>query len=99
VQAAMNVLTGSRYSMIPKESKDYIRGLYGNPLGEIAPELEEKVLGSEKRITCRPADLLQPEFENLKAEIGDLAKSDEDVLTYAMFPQVGKEFLMKKYGV
>ena len=99
VQAAMNVLTGSRYSMIPKESKDYIRGLYGNPPGEIAPDLEEKVLGSERRITCRPADLLQPEFEDLKAEIGGLAKCDEDVLIYAMFPQVGKEFLVKKYEV
>lgn len=97
-QAAINVITGSRYSMIPRESRDYIRGLYGNPPGAIDAELEAKVLGAEKRISCRPADLLEPEFELMKAEIGDLAKCDEDVLTYIMFPQVGKEFLINKYG-
>ncbi len=97
-QATINVITGERYKMIGKESKDYIKGLYGKPCGEIDPELEKKVLGSDKRITCRPADLLEPEFEKLKAEIGDLAQSDEDVLTYAMFPHIGREFLKKKYG-
>ncbi len=98
VQAAMNVITGQRYSVIPTESKAYIRGLYGTPPGEIAADLEEKVLGAERRITCRPADLLEPEFEKMKAEIGGLARCDEDVLTYILFPQVGKEFLTQKYG-
>lgn len=98
VQAAMNVLTGERYKMIPKESKDYIRGMYGKPLGEIASALEEKVLGTGKRITCRPADLLEPGFEKLRIEIGDLAQSDEDILTYAMFPQNGRDFLSNKYS-
>jgi pyruvate/oxaloacetate carboxyltransferase len=96
-QATANVITGERYKMVSKESKDYIMGLYGTPPGEIDPEVAQKVLGSEKRITCRPADLLEPAFEKAKAEIGDLARNDEDVLTYALFPNIAKEFLIKKY--
>lgn len=95
VQAAMNVICGERYKMLPKESKDYIRGLYGRAPGEIDSELDKLVTG--ERISCRPADLLEPGFEKAKAEIGELAQHDEDVLTYALFPQVGKEFLLKKY--
>ena len=72
-QATANVLTGERYKMIPKESKDYIMGLYGKPPGEIDPEVERKVLGSGKKITCRPADLLEPAFEKLKEEVGSVA--------------------------
>jgi pyruvate/oxaloacetate carboxyltransferase len=71
--------------------------LYGTPPGEIDSEIEKKVLGSEKRIACRPADLLEPAFERVKAEVGDLARNDEDILTYALFPNVAKEFLTKKY--
>lgn len=96
-QAAMNVIAGERYKMIPKETKDYIRGMYGKPLGQIDEELEKKVLNSTERITCRPADLLEPEFEKMKNEIGDLAKNDEDVLTYTLFPQTAREFLKIKY--
>lgn len=96
-QATMNVLAGERYKMVPKESKNYIRGLYGKPLGKIDPDLERKILGSDERITCRPADLLEPEFEKMKAEIGDLARNDEDVLSYALFPQTAREFLEQKY--
>jgi pyruvate/oxaloacetate carboxyltransferase len=96
-QATMNVLTGERYKMVAKETKDYIMGLYGKPPGQIDPEVEKRVLGSEKKFTCRPADLLEPAFERLKAEVGDLARNDEDVLTYVMFPNIAKEFLTKKY--
>jgi pyruvate/oxaloacetate carboxyltransferase len=96
-QATMNIITGERYKMVSKETKDYFMGLYGTPPGEIDSEIEKKVLGSEKRIACRPADLLEPAFERVKAEIGDLARNDEDILTYALFPNVAKEFLTKKY--
>ena len=98
-QATMNVLLGERYKLVSREAKDYIKGLYGKPPGEIDGELEKQVLGSDSRITCRPADLLEPEFETLKAEIGDLAHSEEDVLTYAMFPEVAENFLKAKYNV
>lgn len=96
-QATMNVLLGERYKLVSKEAKDYIKGLYGKPPGDIDSELEKQILGSDSKITCRPADLLEPEFEKLKAEIGDLAKNDEDVLTYAMFPEVARKFLTNKY--
>jgi pyruvate/oxaloacetate carboxyltransferase len=96
-QATANVITGERYKMVPKETKDYFMGLYGTPPGTMDAEVEKKVLGSAKRITCRPADLLEPAFERVKAEIGDLARNDEDILTYALFPNVAKEFLTKKY--
>ena len=98
VQATMNVLMGERYKMVPKEARDYIRGLYGKPPGEVDPALEKKVLGEEAKITCRPADLLEPELAKLKAEIGELARSDEDLLTYAMFPEVARTFLASKYA-
>ncbi len=97
VQATMNVLMGERYKMVPKEARDYIRGLYGKPPGAVDAELERQVLGTEEKITCRPADLLQPELEKLRSEIGDLARSDEDLLTYAMFPEVARNFLARKY--
>lgn len=98
-QATMNVLLGGRYKMVSREAKDYIKGLYGKPPGDIAPALASQVLGDEERITCRPADLLEPGYEKLKAEIGELARSDEDVLTYAMFPDIASEFLRIKYGL
>lgn len=96
-QATINVLLGERYKMVSKEAKDYIKGLYGRPPGEISPALIKQILGDDKPITCRPADLLEPGFEAMRAEVGDLAKCEEDVLTYAMFPEVAREFLQKKY--
>lgn len=96
-QAALNVLTGERYSMVSQESKDYVRGLYGRPPGVIDPEVEKLVLGETQRYDCRPADLLEPAYAKMKADAGDLARSEEDVLTYAMFPLVAKAFLAKKY--
>ena len=85
-QAVTNVLVGERYKNISKEIKAYIRGEYGKAPGEINPEILKKVLGDEKPITCRFADTLEPAFEKAKAEIGDKAKSDEDVLSYIAFP-------------
>lgn len=98
-QATANVLTGERYKMVSKEMQDYCRGMYGNPPGAIDPILMQKALGDEKPISCRPADLLETGFEKAKAEIGELARTDEDVLTYALFPTTAVDFLKKKYGV
>jgi len=90
-QAVLNVLMG-RYKMISQEVRDYCQGLYGRPPAEISPELLKKALGDTEPITCRPADTLEPGFDKAKAEIGDLAESDEDVLSYALFPQPARDF-------
>lgn len=98
-QATMNVLLGERYKMLSNESREYIRGMYGNPPGPINPQLVANVLGETGRITCRPADLLQPGIDSLRTEAGALVRNDEDLLTYAMFPLVGAEYLKKKYNL
>lgn len=96
-QAVFNVLSGERYKMIPNEIKDYVRGLYGTPPAPISESIKQKIIGDEEVITRRPADLLDPEFEKQKNEISTLAETDEDVLIYAMFPQIGEKFLKNKY--
>ncbi len=95
-QAVTNVLVGERYKNISKEIKAYIRGEYGKAPGEINPELQKKVLGDDEPITCRFADTLEPAFEKAKAEIGDKAKSDEDVLSYIAFPTQAEAFFDKR---
>ncbi len=101
-QAVMNILGGERYKLVSKESKALMRGEYGQLPGPVDPVIQKKIIGDDEVIACRPADLLQPEFEKIKAEIGDLARSEEDVLSYALFPQVAKGFferrLAKKKG-
>ena len=92
VQAATNVLVGERYKNISKEVKAYLRGEYGRAPGKINEELQKKVLGDEKPVTCRYADLLEPEFDKIKAQLGDTARCDEDVLSYIAFPQVAEKF-------
>lgn len=92
-QAAANVLAGERYKVILKEVKSYIKGEYGKPPGSINPELTKKVLGDEKPYEGRFADTLEPLFEKTKKEISSFAKTDEDVLSYILFPQVAEEFL------
>ena len=92
-QAVVNVLTGERYKIISQEVRDYCRGLYGRAPAPLNPELVKKAIGDDEPVTRRPADLLEPGFEKAKEEIGDLAESDEDVLSYALFPPVAKEFL------
>ena len=96
VQATANVLAGERYKNISKEVKAYIRGEYGKAPGEIDKDLQKKVLGDEAPITCRFADTLEPGFEKAKAEIGDLAKSDEDVLSYIAFPTQAEAFFKQR---
>ncbi|OMH41130.1 sodium-extruding oxaloacetate decarboxylase subunit alpha [Desulfurobacterium indicum] len=91
-QAVLNVLAGERYKMITQETKNYVKGLYGKPPAPIKEEIIKKILGDEQPITCRPADLLEPELERRRKEIEGLARSEEDVLSYCLFPQVAKEF-------
>lgn len=98
VQSVFNVLTGERYKLVPTEIKKLLRGEYGRTPAEISQEIIDKIIPGQERITCRPADRFEPEYEVLKSEIGGLAKTDEDVLTYALFPEVGKAFLEKKYS-
>lgn len=95
-QAVLNVLTGKRYETITNEVKRYLQGGYGKAPAPIDAKLQKRAIGKEDIIDCRPADLLKPEFEHLRQEIGHLAQNDEDVLSYAMFPEVGKQFLEQR---
>lgn len=95
-QALMNVISGERYKLIPNEIKDYVRGQYGQSPAPISDEIREKIIGNDEVITCRPADLLKPELNVLREEIKDYAKSEEDVLLYAMFPKQGRDFLGRR---
>jgi oxaloacetate decarboxylase alpha subunit len=95
-QATLNVVLGERYKVIPAEIKNYVRGYYGRPPAPIDPEIQRKAIGDEEPIDCRPADLLAPGMEQARAEIGDLAQSEEDVIGYALFPQVARPFLERR---
>ena len=99
-QATTNVLLGKRYQVVSKEIKAYVQGRYGKAPGPVSEELKQLILpDGEAPITCRPADLLQPVYTAKQAEIGSIARTEEDVLTYIMFPQAGLEFLKRKYGL
>ena len=95
-QAALNVLTGSRYKSVTNEVKLYLQGRYGKAPAPINEEVRKLAIGDLDITTCRPADLLPDELDKLRSEIEGLAKSDEDVLTYAMFPDVGKTWLQER---
>ncbi len=94
-QAVLNVLMGERYKVIPKEVKDYVRGLYGRPPQKIDAAIVGKIIGDEEPISCRPADLLEPEYEKMKAEAEKLGlvKKEEDILTYILYPAIAPAFL------
>lgn len=95
-QATSNVLAGERYKNISKEIKNYVFGLYGKAPGKINEELSKKILGDEKAVTGRYAETLEPYFEKAKEEIGSLARSDEDVLSYIAFPPQAEAFFKKR---
>lgn len=95
-QAVLNVLTGERYKTITNEVKLYLQGRYGQPPGPVSPQVRHMAIGNEDVIECRPADLIPDELEKLRKEIGPLAHSEEDVLIYAMFPDIGREFLEQR---
>lgn len=91
-QAVLNVLTGERYKMVSKESKGLLRGEYGKLPAEPNKDVVKKCIGDDEIITCRPADLLKPEYENFKKEMEQYYTKEEDVLSYCMFPQVATNF-------
>ena len=95
-QAVFNVILGERYKMVTKEFKGLVHGDYGKTPAPISPEFTKKILGDEQPITCRFADTLAPEMDKLKAEAAKWATQEEDVLTYAMFPQVAPKFFEKR---
>ena len=93
--AMMNVMMGDRYKMVPNEVKDLVRGKYGALPGKISDEIRQTIIGDEEPITCRPADLIEPELEGYRQDLatkGYNGITDEDVLTYAMFPEVAINF-------
>jgi oxaloacetate decarboxylase alpha subunit len=96
IQAVLNVISGKRYSIVPREIKDYVRGLYGKPPAPIDEKVRKKVIGEEEPITCRPADLLEPLFNKIPSDAKPYIESDEDKLTYALFPQTALEFFKKR---
>ena len=102
-QAVMNVLSGERYKMVPKESKKLVKGEFGQTIKPMNQEVVKKILGDESQITERPADSIKPQLKEFEKEMGFYKEQDEDVLSYALFPTVAKEFfeyrLSKKTGV
>ncbi|MEY8415211.1 oxaloacetate decarboxylase subunit alpha [Tissierella praeacuta] len=102
-QAVFNVILGERYKMVPTEAKNYVKGLYGKPTLPISEEIKKKIIGDEEVFTGRPADLMEPQLDEFRKEIKQYIEQDEDVLTYALFPQVAIEFFKqrqaKKYKI
>jgi pyruvate/oxaloacetate carboxyltransferase len=97
-QAALNVMTGKRYAVVATETRNYLMGLYGEPPGPISDDIKQKVLGKKQPISCRPADLLKPGLDDARREVGDLATNEEDVLTYALFPEAAREYFATRNG-
>ncbi len=95
-QAVLNVMTGQRYKSITNEVKNYFLGQYGKAPAPVNDRVKQLAVGDGEVITCRPADLLEPEMAKLQAESERIAKSEEDVLTYAMFPDIGQTFLQER---
>jgi len=102
-QAVFNVLTGERYKVVPKEIKEYVRGMYGKPTLPIHEDIIQKIIGDDKVITCRPADLIQPQLQGFREEMKEYLEQEEDVLSYALFPQVAMDFFKwrqaQKYAI
>lgn len=95
-QAVLNVLCGERYKTITNEVKLYLQGKYGKAPGKISPQVRHMAIGNEEVIECRPADLIPGEMEKLRKDVGTLAHNEEDVLTFAMFPDIGRTFLEER---
>ena len=96
-QAVLNVLTGKRWQVVPDEMKQYLRGKYGKAPGPINPDIMRRVLGDEQPITGRPADLINETLEEYRDEAGDLARSEEDVLSYALFPNAARLYFERRH--
>ncbi len=91
-QAVMNIIGGERYKLVSKEVKAYVKGMYGKTTVPIKEEIVKKIIGDEERVTCRPADLIEPELQKIRNEMKEYLEQEEDVLSYALFPQVAVEF-------
>jgi pyruvate/oxaloacetate carboxyltransferase len=96
IQAVLNVISGKRYAIIPKEIKDYVKGLYGKPPAPIEERIRKIIVGNEETITCRPADLLEPSLNKIPDDVKPYIESEEDRITYALFPQTALEFFKKR---
>jgi oxaloacetate decarboxylase alpha subunit len=96
-QAAVNVMVGERWKMIPKEVRQYFLGYYGRTPAPVDPEIQKKATEGEEPITCRPGEKIKAEMDKLREEASDWCLQPEDVLSYAMFPQVAAEFLRRKF--
>ena len=97
-QAVLNVLLGERYKLVPGEVKAYFQGLYGKPPAPVDEAIARKVLAGKEPITCRPADMLEPKMQKAESELQGVARSAEDVISYAIFPQITKKFLEERRG-
>jgi pyruvate/oxaloacetate carboxyltransferase len=96
IQAVLNVISGKRYSIVPKEIKDYVKGLYGKPPAPIDEKIKKRIIGDEKTITCRPADLLEPGLGKIPEDVMPFIESEEDKITYVLFPQTAMDFFKKR---
>ncbi|MBS7616092.1 oxaloacetate decarboxylase subunit alpha [Candidatus Bathyarchaeota archaeon] len=96
IQAVLNVLSGKRYGIVPKEIKDYVKGFYGKPPAPINGKVKRMIIGDEELITCRPADLLKPALNEIPEEVKPYIESEEDALTYVLFPNTAVEFFKKR---
>ncbi len=96
VQATLNVVTGERYRVITNETRELLRGGYGETPGPVDPELQKKVLKGEKPICCRPADLIPHQWDQLREELKGITESEEDILTYALFPHIALDFFKRR---
>ena len=95
-QAVFNVLSGKRYSIVPKEVKDYVKGFYGRPPAPIDEKIKKLIIGDEKPITCRPADMLEPFLDKIPEDVKQYFQQEDDALTYALFPTAAIEFFKKR---
>jgi pyruvate carboxylase subunit B len=95
-QATLNILTGERYKVITSETKNYFLGLYGKPPGTLNPEVQARAIGDEEPVKGRPADRLEPELEAARKELGEKVTSEEDVLSFALFPPVARQFFEER---
>ncbi|MEG0662159.1 MAG: oxaloacetate decarboxylase subunit alpha, partial [Anaerovoracaceae bacterium] len=95
-QAVLNVIMGERYKMVPNEARQLVKGMYGKTTIPIKEEVVKKILGEEKQVTCRPADLIEPELAIAKKDCARYMQQDEDVLTQAFFPKVAQDFFKRR---
>jgi len=95
-QAVLNVVSGKKYKVTTNETKAYLKGMYGRSLGEVNEDVRRLALGDEETVDVRPADLIEPELDALTREVGDKARSVEDVLSYALFPAIALEFFEER---